>query len=64
MKGVFIENPYTKFHIYAAEWKNPKIYFTLVNESRTVNEWPSGKLFYPLLNIAVTIVGVDKKAGG
>jgi beta-glucanase (GH16 family) len=60
-KKVFINNPYDKFHIFSIEWTpekidfllDGKIYYTVVNEHKTIAEWPFGQKFYLKLNIAV-----------
>lgn len=60
MKSTFIANPYD-FNIYAIEWTEEKIdffynnilYNTIINEHKSVNEWPFSTPFYLLLNVAV-----------
>ncbi|MCW3090900.1 MAG: licheninase [Ferruginibacter sp.] len=60
-KGIFIKDPYTTFHKYAIDWTHAKIdfllddkvYFSFVNQRKTINEWPFNAPFYLLMNIAV-----------
>ncbi len=60
-KGVFINNPYDEFHIYAVEWTDEKIdflldntvYHSFKNENKTEAEWPFDQKFHLKLNIAV-----------
>lgn len=60
-KKIFIENPYSEYHIYAMEWTPEKIDFLLdgeiynhiENEHKTVDEWPFDQKFYLKINIAV-----------
>lgn len=60
-KTIFIENPYTAFHVYSIEWTQEKIDFLLdgvvynhiVNEHLSTNEWPFDQPFYLILNLAV-----------
>ena len=60
-KTIFIENPYTAFHIFSIEWTPEKIDFLLdgvvynhiVNEHLSINEWPFDQPFYLILNLAV-----------
>lgn len=58
---VFINDPYNKFHRYSVNWTPEKIgffldgvkYYEFKNEHKTDAEWPFGKPFYILLNMAV-----------
>ena len=60
-KTIFIENPYTAFHVYSIEWTPEKIDFLLdgvvynhiMNEHLSTNEWPFDQPFYLILNLAV-----------
>tara|TARA_R110002049_G_scaffold138450_2_gene298539 strand:- start:2836 stop:3690 length:855 start_codon:yes stop_codon:yes gene_type:complete len=60
-KKIFIDKPYDKFHIFSIEWTPEKIDFLLngtvynhiVNEHKTIDEWPFDQNFYLKLNIAV-----------
>ncbi|MEC5142964.1 glycoside hydrolase family 16 protein [Chitinophaga sp. 212800010-3] len=60
-KGVFIKDPYSKFHVYGVEWTpdnitfllDGKVYYQGFNEHKTFAEWPFDKPFYLLLNVAV-----------
>lgn len=60
-KGLFIKNPYTAFHVYAAEWNKDSInffvddnkFFGFANTGKGFAEWPFDKRFHLLLNIAV-----------
>ena len=61
MKGIFISNPYSQFHIYSIEWTPEKIDFLMdgvvynhfANEHLSINEWAFDQPFHLLLNIAV-----------
>ena len=61
MKGIFISNPYSQFHIYAIEWTPEKIDFLMdgvvynhfANEHISTNEWAFDQPFHLLLNIAI-----------
>ncbi len=74
-KKMFIDSPYTKFHLYAIEWTEDQIDFFVddyrllrfSNEKKTNAEWPFHKPFYLILNIAVGgnlggQKGIDKDA--
>jgi beta-glucanase (GH16 family) len=60
-KKIFIKNPYSEFHVYAVDWTpqkmdfllDGKVYLSITNEHKTVNEWPFDKPEYLLLNVAV-----------
>jgi beta-glucanase (GH16 family) len=60
-KGLFIQNPYTAFHVYGIEWSPEKIdffidgnkYLSFKNQHLSVKEWPFDKPFYLILNVAV-----------
>lgn len=60
-KGVFINNPYEQFHVFAVEWTpekidfllNNNIYHTFKNENKTKAEWPFDKKFHLKLNVSV-----------
>ncbi|MCU0458097.1 MAG: glycoside hydrolase family 16 protein [Bacteroidales bacterium] len=60
-KKVYIEDPYGKFHLYAIEWTPEKIdflldgnvYHQIVNEHKTVEEWPFDQDFFLKLNVAI-----------
>lgn len=60
-KGLFIKNPYDKFHVYAVEWTpdhitfllDGKVYYQVANEHKGHEGWPFDKKFYLLLNVAV-----------
>lgn len=60
-KGIFIKNPYNRFHVYAVEWTpesitfllNGKVYYHVTNEHKGADGWPFDKRFYLLLNVAV-----------
>jgi len=59
--GVFIDQPYDKFHVYSIEWTPEKITFLLDeviylhidNEHKTTNEWPFDQNFCLKLNNAI-----------
>ncbi len=59
--SVFIENPYSEFHVYSVEWTPEQIDFLLdgevyqqfKNEHKTTDEWPFDQPFFLKLNIAV-----------
>ena len=61
MSKLFIKNPYTEFHKYSIEWTTEKMdfllddipYLTVLNEHKTVKEWPFDKPQYLLLNLAI-----------
>lgn len=74
-KGIFIATPYDQFHIYSIEWTPERIDFTLdgvvynqiVNEHKSVNEWPFDQPFYLIINLAIGgnwggKMGVDESA--
>ena len=60
-KGIFVKDPYTRFHVYAIEWTPEKIeffldgkaYLHIPNEKKTVSEWPFDNKFHLLMNVAV-----------
>ncbi len=60
-QGVFIDQPYDKFHIYSIEWTPEKVDFLLdgkvylhtINEHKTTNEWPFNQNFNLKLNNAI-----------
>ena len=60
-KKIFIEKPYSEYHIYAIDWTpekidfllDNKVYFTIENEHKTEAEWPFDQSFHLKLNIAV-----------
>lgn len=60
-KGLFIQNPYTAFHVYGIEWSPEKIdffidgnkYLSFKNQHLSVKEWPFDQPFYLILNVAV-----------
>ncbi len=60
-KGIFIAEPYTKFHTYAIDWSSEqidflldgKVYYTVKNEHLTTKEWPFNQPFYLILNLAI-----------
>lgn len=60
-KSIFIENPYSQFHIYSIEWTPEKIDFLMdgkvynhfENEHKSVNEWPFDYPFFIILNLAI-----------
>jgi glycerophosphoryl diester phosphodiesterase len=60
-KKIFIDNPYTAYHLYAIEWTHEYIDFFVDeqrflrfdNEHKTSAEWPFDKPFFLILNIAV-----------
>lgn len=60
-KGIYINNPYSAFHTYAVEWTPEKIsflvdeecYLEFFNQQKTEAEWPFGKPFYLILNLAI-----------
>jgi len=73
-KTVFINQPYTAFHLYGIEWTSERIdflmdgnvYYSITNEHKTEKEWPFDKPFYLILNVAVGgnfggKMGVDDK---
>ena len=59
--NTFIEMPYDDFHLYSIEWTPEKIdffldgklYFNVVNEHKTEQEWPFDQPFFLKLNVAV-----------
>ncbi|MCK5638426.1 MAG: glycoside hydrolase family 16 protein [Flavobacteriaceae bacterium] len=59
--GVFIDQPYDKFHVYSIEWTPEKIdfllddvvYLHIDNEHKTTNEWPFDQNFCLKLNNAI-----------
>lgn len=60
-KGLFVDDPYHTFHIYAIEWNekcidfylDEKHYYKFVNNNEGNAEWPFDQPFHLLLNIAV-----------
>ena len=60
-KKLLIEDPYTKFHVYAIDWTPEKIdfymdgnrYYSFANEHKTTAEWPFDQPFYLKMNIAI-----------
>ena len=60
-KKIFINNPYTEFHIYTLEWTPERMDFLMdgtlfnhiQNEHKTTAEWPFDSPFYLLVNMAV-----------
>ena len=60
-KGLFVNNLYTDYHIYAAEWNKDSIqffvdgnkFFSFSNTGNGFAEWPFDKKFHLILNIAV-----------
>ncbi len=60
-QGIFIDQPYDKFHVYAIEWTPEKIDFLLddevylhvENEHKTTKEWPFDQSFCLKLNNAI-----------
>lgn len=60
-KGIKVGNPYTGFHVYAAEWYKDRVDFymddtfilSFKNSGKGWEEWPFDKRFHIILNIAV-----------
>jgi beta-glucanase (GH16 family) len=60
-KSIFIENPYSEYHLYGMEWSHEKIDFlvdgnvfnSIENEHKTTDEWPFDQPFYLILNLAI-----------
>jgi beta-glucanase (GH16 family) len=60
-KSIFIENPYSEYHLYGMEWSHEKIDFLvdgnvfnrIENEHKTTDEWPFDQPFYLILNLAI-----------
>ena len=60
-KKIFIDKPYTKFHVFALVWTPEKMDFLLddvvfnhiENQHNTIAEWPFDQNFYLILNVAV-----------
>ncbi|MBI5857180.1 MAG: glycoside hydrolase family 16 protein [Sphingobacteriales bacterium] len=60
-KGLFVNDVYNSFHVYAAEWfedkidfyMDDKLFFSFSNTHNGFAEWPFDKRFHLLLNIAV-----------
>ncbi len=60
-KGLFLNDLYTAFHVYAVEWDKEKIiflvdgkeYFRFANTGKGPAEWPFDKRFHLLMNVAV-----------
>ncbi len=72
-KGLYFNNLYTSFHVYAAEWYKDRIDFfvdnnrflSFTNTGKGFAEWPFDKQFHLLLNVAVggnwgAVKGVDE----
>jgi len=60
-KKIFIDKPYSEFHLYSVEWTPEKMDFLLdgvvynhiENEHKTTDEWPFDQNFHLKLNIAI-----------
>ena len=60
-QGIFIDQPYDKFHVYAIEWTPEKIdffldgkaYLQILNEHKTSDEWPFDQNFCLKINNAI-----------
>jgi beta-glucanase (GH16 family) len=60
-KGIFSNNPYDLFHVYAIEWTPEKIDFIMdgviynhvINEHLSEKEWPFDQPFYLIINLAI-----------
>ena len=60
-KGIYITNPYDKFHSYAIEWTpekidfllDGKVYYHVENDHKTTLEWPFDQGFYLKINNAI-----------
>jgi len=60
-KKIYIDKPYDSFHIFSIEWTPEKMDFLLdgivynhiINEHKTMYEWPFDQRFYLKLNIAI-----------
>ena len=60
-KSLFIDNPYSEFHVYAVEWTPKRIDFLLdgkqyhefLNSGNGDTEWPFDQPFHLKLNVAV-----------
>ena len=60
-KKIWIDRPYEGFHVYSIDWTpekidfllDGKVYYTVVNEHKTVGEWPFDQPFFLILNIVV-----------
>jgi len=60
-QGIFIDEPYDKFHVYSIEWTPEKIdflldkvvYLHIANEHKTNDEWPFDQDFSLKLNNAI-----------
>lgn len=60
-KKIWINRPYEDFHVYAIDWSaekldfllDDKVFYTVLNEHKTVGEWPFDQPFFLILNIAV-----------
>ncbi len=59
-KGLYLNDVYTSFHVYAIEWFNDRIdffvndkkFFSFANTGKGFAEWPLDKRFHLLLNVA------------
>lgn len=60
-RAIFINDPYTSFHIYSVEWTPEHVDFYLdniiynhfENEHKTTAEWPFDSPFFLVLNLAI-----------
>jgi len=60
-QGIFIPNPYTKFHDFSINWTPESIEFVMdgvvynqfVNEHKTSNEWPFDQPQFLIMNLAI-----------
>ncbi len=60
-KGIFINEPYNKFHVYSIKWTpekidfllDNKVYLNIINEHKTTDEWPFDQNFSLKLNNAI-----------
>ena len=60
-KAVFLDHPYTRFHLYSVIWTkekvefllDDKVYHSFKNEHLTTDEWPFDAPFYIILNLAI-----------
>lgn len=72
-KGIYFNDLYTSFHLYAIEWYKDRIdffvddnlFFSFKNTGKGFEEWPFDKRFHLLLNVAVggnwgAVKGVDE----
>ncbi|HAQ38060.1 MAG TPA: glycoside hydrolase [Saprospirales bacterium] len=59
--SVFIEDPYSAFHVYGIEWTpdrmdfllDGKVYYYVENEHLSDKEWPFDQPFYLIMNVAI-----------